>query len=152
MSKPIRLLLLILVSTGTVTTQSSCNHCSPDRGGIFYQGSLGTWRLIRIESPSRNQTQFSEPQTLKIALEADSRGNSVARETLRSDTTTVERLEWDTVDLKNCRQQSFVVIYDNRQQRKYWLSEQGQTLRATGYVDELGSKADTLMYFYERVP
>ncbi|WP_247233468.1 perphorin family protein [Telluribacter sp. SYSU D00476] len=86
-----------------------------------------------------------------IALEADRRGNSVTRETLRSDTTTVERLEWDVLDA-NCRKQSFVVIYDNQLRRKYWLSKGSQTLRATGYVDELGGKADTLMYFYERVP
>ncbi len=149
--KQLRPLFLFLITTGTSLTHWACDPCSMNSGGIFYQSSEGTWQLVRVESPTRIQTQFPEPQTLMIALEADRRGNSVTRETLRSDTTTVERLEWDVLDA-NCRKQSFVVIYDNQLRRKYWLSKGSQTLRATGYVDELGGKADTLMYFYERVP
>jgi hypothetical protein len=150
MKNRLRLLLLILIATGISLTHWACDPCRQSKGGVFINNIYGTWRLIRIESPTRTQTQFPKTQTLKIALEADSRGNSIMRETLRSDTTFIERLEWTTGD-SDCRKLIVSTNYDNRKQRKYWLSEQGQTLRATGYVDELGSKADTLMYFYERV-
>jgi hypothetical protein len=151
MENRLRLLLLILIATGTCLTNWGCDPCSQNKGPGFVGNAYGTWRLLRIESSTRTQTQFIKPQTLTIAIEKGRLGGAVTRETLRSDTTTVEKLEWESGD-RNCRELELTITYDNRQRRKYWISEQGQTLRATGYVDELGSKADTLMYFYERVP
>ncbi len=47
---------------------------------------------------------------------------------------------------------SFTAIYDSPLRRKYWITNRSQGLRATGYVEQIGGKADTLMYYYERVP
>lgn len=149
MTKQLRRLSLLLIATGTSFTHWACDPCSTNKGVFVFDESRGAWQLVRVESPTGTQSQFPEPQTLTIALEPVMYSAAVNRETFRSDTTTVKKIEWDTVD-ENCREESFVVTYDNRQQRKYWIS--GQTLRATGYVDEVGGKADTLMYFYERVP
>jgi hypothetical protein len=142
-----RITLLLSLLALVVTTDSGCNNCN----ALFINDAWGTWALVRLDSPSKTQTVFPVKQTLKIALEYDRSGNTFTGETLLSGNTTVGSKQWETFD-PDCRNTSFIAIYDKALRRKYRIYDRTQRLRATGYVDQIGGKADTLMYYYERIP
>lgn len=141
-----RITLLIILSGLQLVMDTGCNECNP----LFYQQAWGTWLLVRLDSPAGTQTVFPVRQTLKIALSADRSGDSFDEETLYTDDKEIGRNRWETFD-PDCRNNTFTAIYDQALRRKYWITNSRQGLRATGYVDQIGGKADTLTYYYQRV-
>lgn len=142
-----RIVLSVSVSGFLLLVNSGCNNCSP----IFRDDAWGTWLLVRLDSPSGTQTVFPVKQTLKIALDADRYGNSFTGETLFSDDKPIDTKQWETTANSDCRNRSFTAVYDRTLQRKYSIADRSQTLLASGYVDQVGGKADTLKYYYKRV-
>jgi hypothetical protein len=138
---------MISLSALLLITDSGCNKCN----ALFFQEAWGTWALVRLDSPSKTQTAFPVKQTLKISLENDRSGNTFTKETLINDNISVGSNQWETFD-PDCRNTSFTAIYSGALRRKYWLSDRNQRLRATGYVNQIGGEADTLTYYFERIP
>lgn len=130
---------------------SSCKkNCSSTEAGTFYLQSRGTWRLVKISSPAGIQTVFTPKQTLIVYPNTGRLPGPNTSEKLYSDTTTTAKNDWYTLDVDFVNR-SYVVTYDNIPlRRKYWLNENADELQATGYVEQPGSKADTLRYFYVR--
>ena len=145
----LRAWLIGLVTVVLLFVHSSCKEqCGPESSSILYQYSYGTWRLAKIVSPTRTQTVFAKKQTLKVYFSNGRLPGPNTKETIFRDTTTIAQNEWLSYD-PDCANLNFIVTYDNvTLKRKYWVSSKGEELRATGYVNQLGSKADSLMYFY----
>lgn len=138
---------IISFSISVLLADSSCKQCN----FLFFDESWGTWRLVRLDSPTKAQTSFPVEQTLKIASAFDAAGNQFNQETLFMDGKETGKQDWLSID-PDCPNLSFVAIYkDQPLLRKYSILNRSQNLRATGYIDKIGGKADTLAYFYERV-
>lgn len=146
----LRSIILTVLTSAILVMDSSCNQCSPNSGGLFYQEAWGDWHLIRETRPNTTLTSFKEKQTLQIKLNNDGNGNAVTQEKLFKDSTLVKTLEWDVWDT-DCKRKSFVVSYDTNSpiRRKYWL--QDNFLFASNYVQMIGNTADTITFQYERV-
>ncbi|MBC3789335.1 hypothetical protein [Spirosoma utsteinense] len=138
--------ITFLVSMLILIADAGCNKCNM----LFFQEAWGNWALVQLDSPSKTQTVFPVKQMLKIALENDRSGNTFTGETLFTNNVNVDNKQWESFD-PDCRNSSLTAIYNKTFRRKYWLSERNQRLRATGYVDQIGGKADTLIYYYTRV-
>lgn len=145
----LRISLISLMTVVLLIANSSCSeNCGPENSSTLYQRSYGTWRLVKIVSPTRTQTAFTQKQTLKIYFSSGRLPGPNTKEILFSDTTTITKNEWLSYD-PDCKNRSFLVNYDNiTLQRKYWVNDKIDELRATGYVSQVGSKADSLMYYY----
>ena len=139
--------ILVLMSALLFVADSGFKNCN----FLFYQEAWGTWRLVRVDSPTNTQTSFPVEQTLKIASAFDQSRNQFDQETLFVDGKETGKNDWKTFN-PDCPNLSFVAIYkDQPLLRKYWILDRSQRLRATGYVDKIGGPADTLMYYYDRV-
>jgi len=143
----VRFAWLVLFSVFLLLSDLSCKNCNP----LFVNEVWGTWRLVRVDSPTRTQTSFPDEHTLKIASAFDAARNQFDQETLFVNGKETGKNDWGSFD-PDCPNLSFVAIYkDQPFLRKYWILDRSQGLRATGYVDKIGGPADTLTYFYERV-
>ncbi len=59
--------------------------------------------------------------------------------------------EWVGVPGEDCKNSAISVTYTGGLQRKFWLQNKGVSLETTGYVNQIGSPADTIRYFYESI-
>lgn len=130
----------------------SCHDCK--NGVVFVPDLWTTWKLTKIVSSSKTITNFPYQEYLKISLISDSHGNAVTQEKiLRSDLSTGDTVliatnGWTGYGA-DCKNTSVSVLYDTHLQRKYWLTNRGGGLEATGYVNQIGDKSDTTKYFYQ---
>ncbi len=149
-------LFLLFVIICLLTTLDSCNKCSMDSGGIFFQQLWRTWKLVKVVYPSKTQTIFPYIEMLKIGLSDDGHGNAITKEIIvrtsppTKDSVHIGTNEWRGFG-ENCSNTTVSVMYSNGLQRKYFLSNRGEAVEATEYTNQIGGSSDTIRYFYESV-
>ena len=81
----------------------------------------------------------------------DGNGNATTKDSTLRDGVLVNTQTWRNFG-EDCSNMTASVTYMTGLERKYWLSNQDHALEATGYVDRIGSSADTVRYFYVDLP
>ena len=152
MKKSAKLFLAMLAPL--LLSISSCKPREGWFGGVPIESDLvGTWKLERIVTP--NRTVWDKQIGYTEILKSYNKNGDDVEETYRNDTLAGiqywSRRDWPIAKTKDW---TVLVSYRHGLKRFYKMHRtvsQPTVLEASAYLPEIGTKADTVKYFYREV-
>ncbi|MBB6005368.1 hypothetical protein [Arcicella rosea] len=143
---------LSIISMGT-SVSFLLNSCQPCHQALSMPINQ-KWKVTSIVYRNKGKISLSNTESFIIQLDAS---NKLIETTYKDNVikSSVEITKQEGA-LVNCSKDDFgdvTIYYSNGLRRKIWKSsnENSPSIESTGYVNVLGSEADTLKYYYERI-
>jgi hypothetical protein len=155
MSKSLITATLVLCCIGIFyfLTLSSCQPCKNAISLPLKQ----KWKIVKILSKGQNPIAFNSTQSILFEMDS-TMANYYEKTYLNNSLASSIKVDSKNVvgTLVNCTNNdngTITIQYPDGKFRRYFLSSDSNasTFEATGYVNSLGSNADTLRYYYERI-
>lgn len=138
---------LLLGSLCVILAIEGCTPCSFSTTGGFSNELWGKWKLVKVVLPSKTEPNVTHYEILKIGS-LTSNGTSVISDSTLRDSTLVGVNEWVGIPGQECKTSAITITYKGGLQRKFWIQNKGMSLEATAYVNQIGSRSDTIRYYY----
>ncbi len=149
----LKVFITLSISLGVTGFFFSLNSCQPCHQGLSIPINQ-KWKATSIVYKNKGKINLSNTESFIIQLDAS---NKFVETTYKDNVinSSVEIIKQEG-SLVNCSKDDFgdvTIYYKNGLKRKVWKSsnENASSMESTDYLNVIGSEADTLKYYYERI-